>query len=711
MKKLTLQGLLPVILATVLSLLTSASINAQVAINTTGNAPDTSAMLDVSSNNRGVLLPRMTTAERTAIAQPADGLTVYDLSTTTYWYYDEERWNEIRNGSEKLLALDIMDNLPEPDFSCSELTSTLGIGDNPTAVAVSGNYAYVADRDANDIIVIDISDPEAPIIVSSLGVGSQPIDVVVSGNFLYVAHRADARLRVIDVSNPLTPTLVGSLLTGGLHVALEVEGDFVYLLSGISKDLRIIDVSVPSTPTLINSISFTGGIGINPFPVDFALANGFVYAIDNGDNQLRIIDVSDPNNLFFTGNLSLGNDPREIKVSGNFAYISDDNTFKVVEVTDPASPIQVASLSFTLIDEISVVNNYAFLDSNDTIRIVDINDPLSPTPIQNIVTFRSSVEDMVVSSNYLYQVDAANNDFKTIQLYCRDNVVGINPLTGMLEATELESDDLGNHIATTNLDLAGFDLNNGGNISAARGNIGMINLGAEGRVQGQSNAAGKGFTATPWVYTNVIEAQDERNDSRSTYITIGDNGRVGNPGQINLVTNGGNRMRISSLGFVGISRDPTTQLLEVGGNASKSNPGEWLGNSDARLKKNITALDPSVTLEKLLALRGITYEWNDDRTDYERPEGIQYGFTAQNIQEVFPTLVEEDAEGYLQTAYGTYDAMYVEALRALQQQVDALRTENQQLQQQVARIQEVEATLATLQQQLSSLDHSVTNKK
>jgi|GEM_PF-2753792 len=42
-----------------------------------------------------------------------------------------------------------------------------------------------------------------------------------------------------------------------------------------------------------------------------------------------------------------------------------------------------------------------------------------------------------------------------------------------------------------------------------------------------------------------------------------------------------------------------------------------------------------------------------------------YGFTAQNIQEVFPSLVEEDNLGYLQTAYGTYDAMYVEAIKAL----------------------------------------------
>ena len=87
-------------------------------------------------------------------------------------------------------------------------------------------------------------------------------------------------------------------------------------------------------------------------------------------------------------------------------------------------------------------------------------------------------------------------------------------------------------------------------------------------------------------------------------------------------------------------------------------------------------------LQKMLSLRGITYEGDDDQTESTRPEGTMYGFTAQNIQKVFPELVTEDAQGYLQTAYGTYDAMYVEAIRALytlvqqqQEELDALKAQ------------------------------------
>lgn len=54
--------------------------SAQVGINTT--TPHASAALDVTSpsNNKGVLLPRMTTAQKNAIINPASGLIVYDTS-------------------------------------------------------------------------------------------------------------------------------------------------------------------------------------------------------------------------------------------------------------------------------------------------------------------------------------------------------------------------------------------------------------------------------------------------------------------------------------------------------------------------------------------------------------------------------------------------------------------------------------------------------
>ncbi len=62
--------------------------NAQVAVNTDGSGADASAMLDVKSTTKGMLVPRVTTVQRTTtIANPADGLLVYDTDTKGFWYY------------------------------------------------------------------------------------------------------------------------------------------------------------------------------------------------------------------------------------------------------------------------------------------------------------------------------------------------------------------------------------------------------------------------------------------------------------------------------------------------------------------------------------------------------------------------------------------------------------------------------------------------
>ena len=69
--------------------------SAQIGINTDGATPDSSAILDIASSDKGVLVPRMSTDARGAIDGPADGLLVYDIDTGSFWYYENDQWNEI----------------------------------------------------------------------------------------------------------------------------------------------------------------------------------------------------------------------------------------------------------------------------------------------------------------------------------------------------------------------------------------------------------------------------------------------------------------------------------------------------------------------------------------------------------------------------------------------------------------------------------------
>jgi len=70
---------------------------AQVGIGTT--TPDASAALDITATDKGFLIPRMTTAQKTAIASPAMGLQVFDTDTKSVWVYDGTTWKESVGGT------------------------------------------------------------------------------------------------------------------------------------------------------------------------------------------------------------------------------------------------------------------------------------------------------------------------------------------------------------------------------------------------------------------------------------------------------------------------------------------------------------------------------------------------------------------------------------------------------------------------------------
>lgn len=65
-------------------------------INKDGSTPDPSALLDVKSTTQGILAPRMTAAQKTAIISPATGLLVYQVDDQVGFYvYDGTYWGEV----------------------------------------------------------------------------------------------------------------------------------------------------------------------------------------------------------------------------------------------------------------------------------------------------------------------------------------------------------------------------------------------------------------------------------------------------------------------------------------------------------------------------------------------------------------------------------------------------------------------------------------
>lgn len=81
-----------ILVAKFLLLSSTITLAQNVSINNTGASANASAMLDVSSNTKGVLLPRMTSVGRKNIVNPAMGLLVFDSAENTLYMFDGHHW-------------------------------------------------------------------------------------------------------------------------------------------------------------------------------------------------------------------------------------------------------------------------------------------------------------------------------------------------------------------------------------------------------------------------------------------------------------------------------------------------------------------------------------------------------------------------------------------------------------------------------------------
>lgn len=127
--------------------LLSISANAQVAINADNSAPDASAMLDVKSTDKGVLIPRMSTAVREAIASgtPTESLLTYDSDTHSFWFYNGSTWAEL--GTAGILA----DTDGDTKIQLEESTN-----ENIIRFDIKGEESLVIERSSDGNVSLDI---------------------------------------------------------------------------------------------------------------------------------------------------------------------------------------------------------------------------------------------------------------------------------------------------------------------------------------------------------------------------------------------------------------------------------------------------------------------------------------------------------------------------------------------------------------------------
>ena len=114
----------------------------------------------------------------------------------------------------------------------------------------------------------------------------------------------------------------------------------------------------------------------------------------------------------------------------------------------------------------------------------------------------------------------------------------------------------------------------------------------------------------------------------------------------------------------GWSASASRMQLDMSGNVTFA--GDVTAYSDARIKTNVQTIENA--LDKTLKLRGVTY----NRTDSE-DTSTKVGVIAQEILEVIPEVVNQDASGMYNVSYGNLTAVLIEAIKEQQKQIDELK--------------------------------------
>lgn len=171
---------------------------------------------------------------------------------------------------------------------------------------------------------------------------------------------------------------------------------------------------------------------------------------------------------------------------------------------------------------------------------------------------------------------------------------------------------------------------------------------------------GSGYIAQEWTspdggYIDWKNSGSENLDGRIIYHQPAKSGS--NKGEFRIYTDGTQRFLVRSDGVFA-----STDIIA------------HTSFSDERLKKNITALDSEQSLNKVLELSGVSFEWKDT-------PGKQIGLIAQQVEKVVPEVIDEKqrpiaddntGEVYKRVDYEKLVPLLIESIKELSAKVDEL---------------------------------------
>jgi hypothetical protein len=286
----------------------------------------------------------------------------------------------------------------------------------PVDVTVRGNRAYVAGSYPSQMSIVEITNPLAPLLIGQVSV-PEADRVYADDQRAYITYRGDSdRARgfmVVDVADPALPSVLGSYGGEGMTRMVTRATDIV-IMNSMPGTVQVVALESgqparrasgwggPTTDFLQHvsakgTLAFAAGQAAPTVVLDVAdpqspvaLARWPQFCekmIFQGDlayaacgDQFRVINVADPVHPVFLGSVALSW-PRDLARSGTHVFVGDHNLgLKIIDVSDPAAPLLVSSMSDIGIPEaVAADGNFVYIATGATgLAIVDATDPAHP---------------------------------------------------------------------------------------------------------------------------------------------------------------------------------------------------------------------------------------------------------------------------------------------------------------------------------------------
>ncbi|HQW25890.1 MAG TPA: tail fiber domain-containing protein [Saprospiraceae bacterium] len=664
-----------------------------------GNSnPDASAILDLTNpDDKGLLIPSMTTSQKNGIENPADGLLVYQTdSTSGFYFFDGTMWGRIGGGgnaweetdstvyTSKLVGinkdeprnhLDVIGNLVISQFS-----STTASEPTPaqTKTMIADAEISFSQLDSTGRF-FDTGGPNGPY---GNGITSTCVIPSYSNTIGY-----ELTLEEIDLN-----TYDSLIIREG-----DETGEILLAFGGLNNQTGTYILNETSLHFLFKSdvIGFGTNDGFRmlfkrlfsdnafPNPRNFA-GNSLVYYSQSGSLRVGKIDISD-----FIGSRSFScGFNNEASGGGSISFGGNNSSSGELSMTAGSGNI-ASGLNSCAIGRDNLANSLVSMAfGQDNLASGQYSMAIGTNNIASGLWSMAFGYDNDASGQYSMAMNSNTNASGSYS-FSAGNSTSAQGHTAFTSGFHSVANGFASMVigmyntpivepqTTATYDTPLFIIGNGNTLSD-RSNAMVVRK--DGNV-------GLG-TNNPRITLHIADGTDAGLLDDDGFLLIG------NANGINIVMDDNEIMArdngaISDLYvqkdggkvFIGDPVSPSF-LLSVNGTAGKNGGGSWSTYSDRRLKDNIRVYSDG--LDAILKINPVWFQYNsvsgyDTKTKY-------VGVIAQELQEVSPYMVTTPAEpladgssGYLQVDNSAMTYMLINAVKELHAEIENLKSEIQEL--------------------------------